>query len=77
MTSVTQDKQDCLFFTVICFVGETSAKFELTKQKFQFCYNLYINKVLRLQYFHYITVLPLHYNTSTTLFMRNQKVRII
>jgi hypothetical protein len=46
MTSVTQDKQDCFFFIVICFVGETSAKFELTRQKFQFCYNLYINKVI-------------------------------
>jgi len=33
MTSVTQDKEDCLFFIVICFVGETSVKFELPLNK--------------------------------------------
>jgi hypothetical protein len=33
MASVTQDKQDCSFFIVICFVGEVSAKFELPLNK--------------------------------------------
>jgi len=65
MNLVTQDKQDCLFFIVICFAGETSAKFEPPLNKNFSSATIYTQTRYR------------DYNTSTRLFMSNQKVRII